>query len=115
MRDTEFQVLSEPEGLAVYEYPGHPPIFLIFDLSRTPALEDVRAQLEYQGADLDLSSQGRVRVRVAPEHADEAFALLLQGGEFIALPNNEYLLTRDMVEALREAEFSFSVINSEAA
>jgi hypothetical protein len=57
----------------------------------------------------------QVRIKVHPEHADEAFALLLRSGQFVALPNNEYLLSTRMVEVLRGAEFSFDIINSEAA
>jgi hypothetical protein len=69
---------------------------------------NVGAPFEYQGAAYS-SAPGRV-------HVDEAFAVLLRSGsEFVALPNNEYLLSARMVEILQEAEFAFDVVNSEAA
>lgn len=57
----------------------------------------------------------QVRIKVHRAHAVAAFNILIRAGQVVALPHDEYLLTRHMLQHLQDADIPFDIIKAEAA
>lgn len=60
----------------------------------------------------ELLSFEQVRIKVPDSHAVDGFYTLARNCGFVALPNNEYILTRASVKHLREAGIPFVQMES---
>lgn len=56
----------------------------------------------------ELLSKEQIRIKIADANAVDGFYILARNCSFVALPNNEYILTRASLKYLEKAGISFN-------